>query len=91
MAVGPDEIVATWAPPPLNTHNGIIVSYSLTCQRDQELSIQATFPSAGSYNLSGFMPATTYNCTVFAATAVGSGPPAAQAVTLLDDGEINAF
>ncbi len=87
MATGPESVSASWGPPPLETQNGIITAYNLTCQPEGLVAdLLAVYPAAGNYSLSGFSPATTYNCTVFAVTAGGSGPPATQAVTLFDDG-----
>ena len=87
VATGPVSISASWSPPPQEAQNGIITAYLFTCQPEELVSaIPATFPAAGSYSLSGFSPATTYNCSVLATTAGGSGPPALQTVTLLDDG-----
>lgn len=89
MATGPNSINISWNPPPLQAQNGNITAYSFICQPEE--LVQVTFPvpylAPGSYTLSGFSPAMTYNCSVFASTAGGSGPSAIQAVTLLDDGE----
>lgn len=85
MATGPESVIASWDPPPPEDQNGIITLYNLTCQSEEYVA--GTFPVEGSYVLSGFRPATTYNCSVLAITAGGSGPPAVQIVTLLDDGK----
>lgn len=88
VATGSNSIEVSWGSPPLEAQNGIIISYSLTCQPEElvSTSLPVAYSAAGNYSLSGFRPATTYNCTVVAATASGSGPPALQAITLLDDG-----
>lgn len=92
VAEGPDTVGVSWGPPPREVHNGIIIAYTLTCQPAElltEAALSANYSaSAGNYSLlSGFSPATTYNCSVFATTAGGNGPSAHQAVTLLDDGK----
>lgn len=89
VATGPDSINVSWDPPPQQAQNGNITAYSLTCQPEDpaQAMLPITYPAPGSYNLRGFSPATTYNCSVFASTAGGSGPSALQTVTLLDDGE----
>ncbi len=86
-ATSSENITVSWDPPPRESQNGIIIAYTLTCQ-PQELAtaLPVTYSAAGNYSLSGFRPATSYNCTVFAATAGGNGPIAFQVVTLLDEG-----
>lgn len=88
-ATGPDSISVSWNPPPQQAWNGNITAYSLICQPEElvEATFPVSYPAPGSYSLRGFSPATTYNCSVFASTAGGSGPSALQTVTLLDDGE----
>lgn len=87
VAIGPDTIQASWDPPPQDARNGIILAYNLTCQPEVlTTALPTTYPAAGIYRLTGFSPATTYNCTIFASTAGGNGPPAIEVVTLLDDG-----
>ncbi len=87
VATGPDSVAVSWSPPPLDAQNGIIIAYVLTCRPEGLVtSLPATYTAVGNYSLRGFTPATTYNCTVFATTAGGSGPPAIQTLTLLDNG-----
>ena len=49
-------------------------------------TITAVYPAAGNYNHSGFRPTTMYNCSVYATTIGGRGPPAIQLITMPDDG-----
>lgn len=89
MATGPESITVSWDPPPTEAQNGIIISYTLSCQPESMAgNFPAMYSTAGNYSLDGFTPATTYNCSVFASTAGGTGPAALQTVTLLDDGII---
>ena len=89
FAMGPDSVGVSWDPPPLEAQNGNIIAYTLTCQPEELLeALPTTYPTAGNYSLSGFSPATTYNCTLYATSAGGSGPPALQTVTLFDDGMV---
>ena len=86
-AISPFSINVSWSPPPLEAQNGIITAYIFTCQPEENLeALPATYPITGNYFITGFTPATTYNCLVYATTAGGSGPPATQDITLLDDG-----
>jgi len=88
MATSSNSIRATWNPPPLNEQNGIITSYSLTCLLyDQDTNITQLYSTHGTFSVSGFIPAATYNCSVFARTSGGRGPSVYQTVTLLDDGK----
>lgn len=91
VTTGSESISVSWGPPPPEAQNGIITSYNLSCQPEEDVfdSLQATYSTVGNYSLLGFRPATTYNCSVFASTAGGSGPEALQTVTLLDDGNRN--
>ena len=89
LATSPVSIQFRWGPPPEDDHNGIINNYILNCQSKAE-TVPAIFPmnysAVGSYSISGFRPTATYNCSVYAVTAGGSGPSAIQAVTMPDDG-----
>ena len=88
VATGADTISASWSPPPVGSQNGDITAYNFTCQPDTSaLAFPVTYPAAGIYSLSGFSPATMYNCSLFASTAGGSGPSVYQTVTLLDGGK----
>ena len=85
-SVSPYTLSFFWNPPPEETQNGVITSYTLSCQPEQALpSLPVTYTAAGTYVISGFSAATLYNCSVFAATAGGSGPPALQMITTDDD------
>ena len=67
VAVGPDSVGVSWDPPPLEAQNGNIIAYTLTCQPEELLEVlPTTYLTAGNYSLSGFSPATTYNCTLYA-------------------------
>ena len=91
IATSPTSIQFYWSPPLEDDHNGVITSYILTCQSEVE-SVPATFqmsyPTAGSYNVSGFSPTITYNCSVYAVTAAGRGPSTSHTVTMPDDGKL---
>ena len=91
FATSPTSIQSYWSPPPEDDQNGVITSYVLTCQPEAE-SVPATFqmsyPTAGSYNVSGFSPTITYNCSVYAVTAAGRGPSTSHTVTMPDDGKL---
>ena len=85
--MSPYTIRFSWNPPPEETHNGIITSYILSCQPEEALpNLPASYATAGTYVISGFSAATLYNCSVYATTAGGRGPPALQMVTTPDDG-----
>ena len=87
-ATSSENITVSWDPPPRESQNGMITAYTLTCQpQELETPLPVTYSAAGTYILSGFRPATSYNCTIFAATAGGNGPTTYQVVTLLADGK----
>ena len=91
FATNPTSIQFDWSPPPETDQNGIITSYVLTCQSEAETMpamFQMSYSTAGSYNISGFSSTITYNCSVYAITAAGSGPAASQIITMPDDGKL---
>ena len=86
-ALSPYNLQFSWNPPPVDAQNGVIIAYTLSCQPEEALtSLPVTYTSTGTYVLSGFSAATVYNCSVYAATAGGSGPSALQTIATLDDG-----
>ena len=91
-ATTPTSIMFHWSPPPEDDQNGIITSYVLTCQSEAEtvpVMVSMRYPTAGSYSISGFSSTITYNCSVYAITAGGSGPSATQTITMPNDGIIS--
>lgn len=85
--VSPYSLSFSWNPPPAETQNGVITSYTLTCHPNESiLNFPVTYTGAGSYTITGFSAGTVYNCSVYASTAGGSGPPALQIITTPDDG-----
>ena len=69
FATSPTSIEFYWSPPPEDDQNGIITSYNLACQSEAETvsaMFQMSYPTAGSYSISGFRPTITYNCSVYA-------------------------
>ena len=91
-AITPTSIRFHWSPPPEDDQNGIITSYVLTCQSEVEtvpITFPMTYQTAGSYNISGFRPTITYNCSVYAVTVGGSGPTATETITMPNDGIIS--
>ena len=77
----------SWEPPPVEAQNGVITAYTLTCQPDESgVNLPATYTGTGPYTISGFSAGTVYNCSVYASTAGGNGPPALQTIITPDDG-----
>ena len=92
MATSSNAIHVSWNPPPLSEQNGVITGYSLTCiPYDQDTNLTQSYSTHGMFSVSGFIPATTYNCSVFAGTSGGRGPAVYQTVTLLDDSKKMQF
>ena len=89
MATSSDSISVSWNPPPEGEQNGVITGYTFTCQPEELLdrNFPIFYSTHGTHNLDGFRPATSYNCSIFAMTAGGSGPSVLQEVSLLDGGE----
>ena len=76
----------SWKPPALLNRNGDITNYNLTCVATGTSIVTANYSTAGTYILSGFEALTTYICSVYAQNAAGSGPPATQTATTMEDG-----
>ena len=79
----------SWSPPTLTLRNGVITGYSLSCVpvAGGGNTITMQYTAAGTFTLGGLIPATSYNCSIFASNILGSGPVAYVAVSTLDDGE----
>lgn len=54
VATSSDTVDVSWSPPPQDAQNGIIITYTLTCQPEElDASLPTTYPAAGNYSLSG--------------------------------------
>ena len=78
----------SWSPPAPTERNGVITGYSLSCvpEAGGGSSISMQYTAAGTFTLGGFIPATSYNCSVSASNSQGRGPAIYMLVTTLDDG-----
>ena len=74
-------VTFSWAPPDVALRNGEITEYTITCDSDGSRAVSVTVAEAGSHNVEGFSPSTTYNCSVVATNSAGSGPPASLTFT----------
>lgn len=78
----------SWFPPEEEDRNGIIESYVIVCHVINNGSSHTVSTSMTTLALSMLHPYYQYNCTVTAATTVGTGPHTeALIVTTLEDGE----
>lgn len=69
----------SWSPPPLDSTNGVILGYTLTCvtrttPHSQEEKLMVNVTDGTSYSLTDLEPETGYTCSVCAYTVVGCGP-----------------
>ena len=88
------SIQFSWSPPPEDDQNGIIIRYILTCRSEAQVVSEMfpmSYPAAGRYNISGFRPTITYNCSVYAVTLGGRGPSAVQVIIMPNDGTYVGF
>ena len=80
------HMIFSWTLPNALERNGVITSYSLSCAPESGggsiISMQYT--QAGSSTLGEFIPATTYNCSIFASNSQGDGPAAYRIERTLD-------
>ena len=70
---GARNMTFSWSPPAPTERNGMIIGYSLSCvpEAGGGSSISST---AGTITLGELLPATSYNCSIYASTSQGSGP-----------------
>ena len=82
------DMLFIWQPPNSTLRNGLITSYSVTCfiQGTGTGQISSVYLPQESYRLSGFRPATQYNCRAVAVNSAGSGPPAEITLISPEDG-----
>ncbi len=74
MAPAPNSAVITWAPPPIEDQNGVIIRYVINVT---VVSTGVTFQltsTTTSLVVSSLDPYTTYLCIIAAVTVVGTGP-----------------
>lgn len=83
-------LLFSWSPPAEENRNGVITGYTLTCEPDID-AIPAVFVTEGNHTVGGFTPATQYNCSVYASTNGGDGPPAVTLITTPEDGWYNNY
>ena len=70
IVVDGNSLVLSWQPPPSELRNGIIVSYTLSCNLLDDLNLNPILQ----FNLYDLNPNTEYFCQIAASTAVGIGP-----------------
>ena len=69
-----NSITLSWEPPPPENRNGIINSYTLSCDVEAGTNIELILNPVSQMSLYDLSPNTEYTCRVAASTAVGIGP-----------------
>ncbi len=81
----------SWAPPPVQQQNGVILEYVLVCTTENDVTdvVLLYFPPDPDrqYTAVGFTALTQYTCYVSALNSVGEGPFVNITVTTGEDGE----
>ena len=82
-ASGSRSLTFSWEPPILP--HGVIIGYQLSCS-PQRPGFPETFNQSTRVEATrgGFVPDTTYNCSVFASTSAGDGPSVTHTVRTLE-------
>ncbi len=65
-----------WNPPAVGDRNGVIIEYRLSCQPREFLDLPWVIGTPGAHTITGFLPGTSYTCTVAAGNTLGFGPNA---------------
>ena len=82
VANDPRALDFSWDPP----GNGVITGYLLTCDPQPEGFPKTCYQSEGvKVTLNGFIPSTSYYCTVYASNSAENGQPASDSVITGDD------
>ena len=73
-----------WSPPPEDSHNGVLLGYTLTCKSDKNhvIFVQA---SGTATTLTELHSDSHYTCTVCAFTSVGCGPTAVTYISTYEE------
>lgn len=71
----------SWAPPSEDERNGVIISYTLTCDIDGEIAFSLNLSTIEQIDVGVYESDSTYTCEIFASTSVGGGPEATVTIT----------
>ena len=83
------NVTFSWSVPSVSTP---ITGYRLSCSPPpSSSSLPHSFTASGTYNLTGFYPDTSYNCSVVAYNMGSTGPPAIVSFTTKEDCELISF
>lgn len=78
-------LTVSWDPPADDMQNGVVTSYALDCMGSDATTFSFSVDSPQNISVGVFVPQVTYNCTIYASTAVGSGPTTTSTVTVPGD------
>ena len=89
-AVDSTTIEMTWTEPPINTHNGIILSYNIIVTVTNTMDTISVNTISTSVNITGLHPFYMYSLRVAGVTRYGAGPYSdGVSVTTLEDGKFD--
>lgn len=66
----------TWDPPAEDERNGEIVSYTLSCDINDDLQFELSLIDIEEISLGVYRVDSTYTCKIYASTSGGAGPAA---------------
>ena len=81
------SISVSWDQVPVEQENGIITGYTITyhSQTENDNGTVPVTPSERQKTISGLKEYVNYNIRVFAATAIGDGPPSSPVIVVRTD------
>ncbi len=95
IAISSEAVSLRWRSIEESARNAIINTYSINCNYSQQIKTIDAIPSIESneeawysINITGFLPYTMYQCSVYANNSGGAGPNATDIVQTLQDSKL---
>ena len=87
-SIGSRNVALAWTLPEESGRNGVIISHTVMCSESNGDLISTLSTTNFTVTLEDLSPHTSYNCSVYAFTSIGSGPATTVNFTTADDGKL---